>query len=136
MFLALRETANSNSRCGDGGIYLDNTDLRVKTARSYDYEVDPRPSYECQVFISDNGVDYQPLVIVADATAIGTIESRGNSIVGSNPIITSNIPSSGNAAFVRPVGNSSSSCQGINACYYANLNVEIINLDEVTYHCV
>ena len=33
VFLALRETANSNSRCGDGDIYLDNTDLRVKTAR-------------------------------------------------------------------------------------------------------
>ena len=40
------------------------------------------PSYECRLSISEDGINYQRLVIVADATAISTISSRGNSIVG------------------------------------------------------
>nr|MCH9664269.1 hypothetical protein [Gammaproteobacteria bacterium] len=112
LFLALRETNDFATDCGNGDIYLDNTDLRVKTARTYNYEDISRPSYACRLSVSDDGINYQPLVIVADATSISTINSRGNSIVGSSPIAS--VPSAGNAVFIGPASNSSIGCSDTN----------------------
>nr|MCH9665023.1 hypothetical protein [Gammaproteobacteria bacterium] len=127
VFLALRSLANTAIDCGDGGIYLDNTDLRVKTARTYDYEVDPRPSYKCRLSISEDGINYQPLAIVASAAALDTIESRGNSIVSN----LAPLPLNSNSVLAPPTSNSSIGCSATNACYYADLNLEITDLDEL-----
>ncbi|MBE8183127.1 MAG: cadherin repeat domain-containing protein, partial [Candidatus Portiera sp.] len=125
LFLALRDLNDTNNDCGDGEIYLDNTDLRIKAARDYNYEVDPRPSYLCRIFASGDGLTYKPLAIAVSNSVATTIDERGNAITGTN------VETIQDFALVRPSNDSSVDCSNANACYYADLDIQVANVDEL-----
>lgn len=127
LFWALRDIDNITNACGDGDIYIDNQDLRVKASRTYNYEVDPRPSYSCRLYVGEGGVNYLPVGVVVSAAANSTIRTRGDQILAGTQVA-----SGSDVVSIKPSTNSSITCssQG-SSCYYADLDIEIANVDEL-----
>ena len=121
VFFTLRDKADVNNACASGEIYFSNRDRVLHAGRSYDFENLPAgitiPMLaDCRLAVTEDFSTYYSLgVVVPDGVTV-----TGDDVVAAgNPI-----PSAANVVGCKDIGTA-------DTCYYADVTVNIQNIDEV-----
>ncbi|MBE8182649.1 MAG: cadherin repeat domain-containing protein, partial [Candidatus Portiera sp.] len=129
LFYSLSDLGNPNLPCANYALYIDNNDIQIKAGNIFDYETPPT-SYNCRLAISQNGIDYRHLAFVLDnktteANISGAKVNATNSDEFNNVTLVNQVNGSGTTRTI-----AQSTCEGENACYYADLQVKVMDAND------